>query len=59
MTKSFESWTNRCIEYVGKNGLYECDNVLDEVIFMMEEDAERSLENWEKELVVKLVGSQS
>ena len=45
------NWINRCREIVDREGLYECDNYRDELIFCMEEGAERELTIDEIEMV--------
>lgn len=55
MNKDFKNWVSRCMKLVDEHGLSECDNYRDEVIFAMEEGAERYLSDFERVQVSKII----
>lgn len=57
--KNFDDWVKRCIDFVNEHGIYETDSFTEEVIFAMEDGAERSLTDPERQRVTQLTGGRS
>ena len=55
LSEGFKNWTERCITLVEKNGVHETASFADEVVWVMEDGAERCLDAHEIKEAKKIV----